>query len=106
MRALWLSWGIGLANFLFTFPTYYLIDKRGRRFLLLLGFPAMAISMLAACLSFNIHPSGLRDGFIIFFIFAFFFFYSWSEGPVAFAYSSEVFPLLNREVGMSFAVFW
>lgn len=105
MRALWLSWGIGLANFLFTFPTYYLIDKRGRRFLLLLGFPAMAISMLAACLSFNIHPSGLRDGFIIFFIFAFFFFYSWSEGPVAFAYSSEVFPLLNREVGMSFAVF-
>ena len=72
MRALWLSWGIGLANFLFTFPTYYLIDKRGRRFLLLLGFPAMAISMLIACLSFNIHPSGLRDGFIIFFIFAFF----------------------------------
>lgn len=105
MRALWLSWGIGLANFLFTFPTYYFIDKRGRRFLLLLGFPAMAISMLIACLSFNIHPSGLRDGFIILFIFAFFFFYSWSEGPVAFAYSSEVFPLLNREVGMSFAVF-
>jgi MFS family permease len=106
MRALWLSWGIGLANFLFTFPIYYFIDKRGRRFLLLLGSPAIAISMLVACLSFNIHSSGLRDGFIIFFIFALFFFYSWSEGPVASAYSSEVFPLLNREVGMSFAVFW
>jgi hypothetical protein len=27
MKALWLSWGIGLANFIFTFPTYYFIDK-------------------------------------------------------------------------------
>jgi MFS family permease len=101
---LWLSWGLGLANFLFTFPTYYFIDKRGRRFLLLLGFPCMALSMLAAALSFNL-TSGARNGVIAFFIFLFFFFYSWSGGPVPFAYSSEVFPLLNREVGMSFAVF-
>jgi hypothetical protein len=27
MDALWLSWGLGLANFVFTFPTYYFIDK-------------------------------------------------------------------------------
>jgi MFS family permease len=103
-RALWLSWGLGLANFVFTFPTYLFIDKRGRRFLLLIGFPCMAISMLAAALAFNI-TGHTRNGAIAFFIFVFFFFYSWSGGPVPSAYSSEVFPLLNREAGMSFAVF-
>src|SRR6202012_2196316 len=50
--ALWLSWGVGLANFAFTFPAYWWIDTRGRRFLLLATYPGMIISMLGACLSF------------------------------------------------------
>lgn len=33
------------------------------------------------------------------------FFYSWGLGPVPFTMSAEVFPLENRVVGMSFAVF-
>lgn len=106
MDALWLSWGIGLANFIFTAPAYYLIDKRGRRFLLLVTYPGMAASMLAASLSFMISvDSSARIAVIAFFMFVFIFFYSWGQGPVPFAYSSEVFPLLNREAGMSFAVF-
>lgn len=32
-------------------------------------------------------------------------FYSFSMGPVPFTMSAEVFPLENRVVGMSFAVF-
>jgi Sugar (and other) transporter len=66
----------------------------------------MALSMLAACLSFMI-PDGhsARPGVIAFWIFVFIFFYSWGQGPVPFAYSSEIFPLYNREQGMSFAVF-
>lgn len=31
LRPLFLSWGIGLANFIFAFPAYWLIDSRGRR---------------------------------------------------------------------------
>ena len=82
MGALWLSWGIGLANFLFTFPAYCLIDKHGRRFLLLVTCPGMAISMLAACLSFLIPvESGARIGVIAFWMFVFIFFYSWGQGP-------------------------
>jgi hypothetical protein len=125
MKALWLSWGIGLANFVFTFPAYYFIDKvcpllqmmtwftdvltplqRGRRFLLLATYPGMAICMLAAALSFNIpvEQHSTRLAVIAIWIFLFIFFYSWGQGPVPFAYSSEVFPLLNREQGMSFAV--
>jgi MFS family permease len=83
MEALWLSWGIGLANFLFTFPVYYLIDKRGRRFLLLATYPGMTLSMLAACLSFMIKDSDqARSAVIAFFIFVFFFFYSWGQGKI------------------------
>jgi len=83
MEALWLSWGIGLANFLFTFPVYYFIDKRGRRFLLLATYPGMTLSMLAACLSFLIKDGhSARPAVIAFFIFVFFFFYSWGQGKV------------------------
>ena len=84
MEALWLSWGIGLANFLFTFPVYYFIDRRGRRFLLLATYPGMALSMLAASLSFLIkHDQSARSAVIAFFIFVFFFFYSWGQGMIA-----------------------
>lgn len=104
-EALWLSWGLGLANFLFTFPAYWGIDKLGRRFLLLITYPFMFTFMLGACLSFlggTPHEERIR---VCVFMFLFFAFYSLGQGPVAFAYSSEVFPLFNREAGMSFAVF-
>ncbi len=82
MGALWLSWGIGLANFIFTFPAYYMIDKRGRRFLLLVTYPGMALSMLAACLSFMIPVSSdARTVATPFWLFVFIFFYSWGQGP-------------------------
>lgn len=38
-RPLFLSWGIGLMNVLFAFPAYYLIDRKGRRWLLLTALP-------------------------------------------------------------------
>ncbi|OAK94404.1 MFS general substrate transporter [Phaeosphaeriaceae sp. SRC1lsM3a] len=100
-----LSLGFGLANFIFTFPIYGFIDKRGRRFLLLSSYPGMIVSMLGACLAYNIKDDTKRLVVVVLFIFLFVFFYSWGQGPVPFAYCSEVFPLMNREAGMSFAVF-
>ena len=91
---------------MFGLPVYYLIDKVGRRFLLLATYPGMAISLLAACLSFDISATNAaRAPVITIFIFVFVLFYSLGQGPVPFSYSSEVFPLLNREAGMSFSVF-
>jgi MFS family permease len=81
IRGLWLSWGIGLSNFIFTFPVYYLIDKCGRRFMLLSSYPGMAISMLAACLSFKLKDDEKRAAVVIFWMFCFVFFYSWGQGP-------------------------
>lgn len=102
---LWLSWGIGIANFVFTLPVYWLIDRQGRRALLLSSYPGMTICMLGASLSCLIRDDSPRFGATVFWLYFFIFFYSWGQGPVPFAYSSEVFPLINREAGMSFAVF-
>ena len=105
-RALWLSFGFGLANFLFTLPAWGTIDTKGRRWLLNWSFPNMFWTLLALGLCFLIPGYSARIGamslFIIFYTAA----YSAGEGPVAFTLSSEVFPLVNREVGMSFAVSW
>ncbi|KAK4507915.1 hypothetical protein PRZ48_001650 [Zasmidium cellare] len=106
LEPLFLSWGIGLTNFLFAFPAYWLIDKRGRRWLLLVALPFMALSMLAAALSYQIPGNSPAHSPVIgLFTYIFMVFYSFSMGPVPFTMSAEVFPLENRVVGMSFAVF-
>lgn len=87
------------------------IDTLGRRTLLLVTFPGMALTLLAAGFSFYIPENNpARLDLITFWIFFFAVFYSPGEGPVPFTYSSEAFPLSHREVGMSWAVatnlFW
>ncbi|KAK5743289.1 hypothetical protein LTR17_002766 [Elasticomyces elasticus] len=106
LEPLFLSWGIGLANFLFAFPAYYFIDRKGRRWLLLVTIPLMALTILAAGLSFLIPiESSAHVPVIAFFTFLFIAFYSCGMGPVPFTISAEVFPMEQRMVGMSFAVF-
>lgn len=106
LTPLLLSWGIGLTNALFALPAYFFIDRKGRRWLLLVTIPFMAISMLAAGLSFLIpSSSGAHAPVIGIFTYIFMIFYSPGMGPVPFTLSAEVFPLESRVVGMSFAVF-
>ncbi|KAF2141058.1 uncharacterized protein K452DRAFT_272874 [Aplosporella prunicola CBS 121167] len=104
ITALLVSWGFGLVNFVFTLPAVYQIDTLGRRTLLLLTFPGMALTLLGAGFSFYITPREVHLGMIIFFVFLFATFYSPGEGPVPFTYAAEVFPLSHREVGMSLSV--
>nr|POF12771.1 putative polyol transporter 3 [Quercus suber] len=106
LTPLLLSWGIGLTNAVFALPAYFLIDRKGRRWLLLVTIPLMAVSMLAAGLSFLIPTSsGAHAPIIGIFTYIFMIFYSPGMGPVPFTLSAEVFPLDSRVVGMSFAVF-
>lgn len=109
--ALLASWGFGMAMFVFAIPALYTIDLWGRRALLLATFPNMCWTMLAAGMAFYIPSSSPAHlGAIALFIYTFAAFYGPGEGPCAFVYSSEVFPLSHREVGMSWAVatnnFW
>jgi len=100
--ALLVSWGFGMTMFVFAFPALYTIDRLGRRTLLLSAFPNMFWTLLATGMSFYIpSESTAHLGLIALFIFLFVAFYSPGEGPCAFVYSAEAFPLSHREIGMS-----
>jgi len=70
-------------------------------------FPLMCIFLLAAGLSL-LQPesasSAAKVGPVILFVYLFTIMYSLGEGPVAFQYSAEVFPTIQREQGMAWAV--
>lgn len=67
----------------------------------------MCIFLLAAGLSL-LKDSGSRGsqiGPVVLFVYLFTIAYSLGEGPVAFQYSAEVFPTIQREQGMAWVVF-
>jgi MFS family permease len=109
-NALWASLGTGILNWLFALPAFYTIDTFGRRPLLLITFPLMAICLLITGFAFFI-PAKLASGkfnpsriaVVTLGIYLFEIFYSPGEGPVPFTYSAEAFPLYIRELGMSYA---
>jgi hypothetical protein len=73
----------------------------------MITFPLMCIFLLAAGLSL-LQPDTASDaaqlGPVVLFIYLFTIFYSLGEGPVAFQYSAEVFPTIQREQGMAWVV--
>ncbi|KAL5333809.1 hypothetical protein BJX70DRAFT_391924 [Aspergillus crustosus] len=107
-EALYASLGYGAIQVIATIPTIFLIDTKGRRNLCLATFPGMCVFLLAGGLSLlNDDPSvprGERIGPLVLFIYLFTICYSLGEGPVAFQYSAEVFPTIQREQGMAWAV--
>ncbi|KAK0332279.1 hypothetical protein LTR59_018235, partial [Friedmanniomyces endolithicus] len=105
-QALYASLGYGAIQVVFTIPTLFLIDTKGRRTLTLITFPLMCIFLLAAGLSLlkTEGSQGARIGPVVLFVCLFTIMYSLGEGPVAFQYSAEVFPTIQREQGMAWAV--
>ncbi|KAJ7726717.1 putative sugar transporter [Mycena maculata] len=105
-QALYASLGYGALQFVFTIPTVFLIDTQGRRKLTLITFPLMCVFLLAAGLSLlkTEGTKGERLGPLVLFVYLFTICYSLGEGPVAFQYSAEVFPTVQREQGMAWAV--
>ncbi|KAL8940131.1 MAG: hypothetical protein Q9216_002985 [Gyalolechia sp. 2 TL-2023] len=105
-QALYASLGYGAIQVIATIPTLFLIDTKGRRTLTLATFPLMCIFLLAAGLSL-LKEGGSRGeqiGPVVLFVYLFTIAYSLGEGPVAFQYSAEVFPTIQREQGMAWAV--
>ncbi|CAO2656416.1 Nn.00g052190.m01.CDS01 [Neocucurbitaria sp. VM-36] len=105
-QALYASLGYGAIQVVATIPTLFLIDTKGRRTLTLATFPFMCIFLLAGGLSL-LKTTGSRGemiGPVVLFVYLFTIAYSLGEGPVAFQYSAEVFPTIQREQGMAWAV--
>jgi SP family arabinose:H+ symporter-like MFS transporter len=91
---------VGLINFLFTILAIWLIDKVGRKVLLLVGSAAMAICLAVIGIAFHTgHTSGpLVLIFILIYVAAF----AVSLGPVVWVVMSEIFP--NRIRGKATAI--
>jgi len=94
--------GIGTVNFVTTILAMFLIDRVGRRPLLILGFAGTAATMLIialAVLNATLVPSWLVIAMLLLYIASF----AISVGPLPHVMMSEIFPLRARGPGMSMA---
>jgi sugar porter (SP) family MFS transporter len=100
------SVGVGLANFAVTIVAFALIDKIGRRPLLILGTAGSGIALLFLGIVHMIFPASIFEGYatLIGFV-AFVIFYAIGPGVVVWLAISEVLPLAIRAKGMSVALF-
>ncbi len=92
---------VGLINFLFTILAIWLIDKVGRKVLLLVGSAAMTICLAVIGIAFQTgHTAGpLVLIFILIYVAAF----AVSLGPVVWVIISEIFPNRVRGIATSIA---
>jgi SP family arabinose:H+ symporter-like MFS transporter len=91
---------VGLINFAFTFVAIGLVDKAGRRPLLLVGTAVQAVALAAVGWMFHAQLSGAPLlACVIVFIAAF----AMAMGPVGWLFCSEIFPNKLRGRAMSIA---
>jgi sugar porter (SP) family MFS transporter len=99
------SIAIGGTNLIFTFVGLYLIDRLGRKKLLLIGSLGyiLSLAMVAVCFAFHASPL-LLMGFLLLFIAA----HAVGQGAVIWVFISEIFPNKIRATGQSFgaSVHW
>ncbi|OQR82373.1 sugar transporter, partial [Achlya hypogyna] len=99
-----------IVNFVSTIPAMYLVDKVGRRNLLLFGAAGMVVGQLVTAIAFSAGCHGNTDNadcntgaawtmvvFCAFYIFNF----AISWGPICWVYAAEIFPLHLRAKAVS-----
>jgi sugar porter (SP) family MFS transporter len=91
--------GIGMVNFIFTLFAINIIDRVGRRVLMLIGSFGLIASLFLVALTFY---SGNFSGFAIpFYIMVFIAFFAFSQGAVIWVFISEIFPNQVRAKGQT-----
>jgi MFS transporter, SP family, arabinose:H+ symporter len=93
---------IGLVNLLFTFVAIALVDKAGRRPLLLIGLTAQVIALGCAGWMFHTNAGGIG---LLTAIVAFIAAFAMALGPIPWILCSEIFPMRIRGRAMSVATF-
>lgn len=89
---------IGLANMGGTILGMLLIDRIGRKTLLLIGAVGTFVCLLATATLFH---TGLHPEYIVWLLVAFIGFFGMSQGAVIWVYISEIFPTQVRSKGQS-----
>lgn len=99
------SIAIGGINLIFTFVGLYLIDRTGRKNLMLLGSVGYIISLSMVAYSFYF---GSGELFLMTFLLLFIAAHAVGQGAVIWVFISEIFPNKSRALGQSFgaSVHW
>lgn len=98
--------GIGLVNLIFTAFGMYLIDKAGRKRLLLIGSIGYIISLALVSMAFSFEGFGGVQ--VTLFLFLFIASHAIGQGAVIWVFIAEIFPNQVRAAGQSFgtSVHW
>lgn len=96
--------GIGLVNVLATILSVWLMDKVGRRALLLTGIAGMTMGMATLAFAFFTHSSALNFLALLSLI-GYVAFFAIGLGPVTWVILSEIYPLSLRGRAMGIATF-
>ena len=91
------SLGIGVVNLLATGIAVLLIDKLGRRTLMLIGSAGYCVSLGAIAMAFAAHAGALVAPFVFLFIAA----HAVGQGAVIWVFIAEVFPAHARARGQT-----
>lgn len=99
------SISIGAVNLVFTILGMYLIDRLGRKTLMLFGSIGYITSLLMVAYAFY---SGASSGFLLFSVCMFIASHAIGQGAVIWVFISEIFPTKVRAMGQSFgsSVHW
>ncbi|MEN6534685.1 MAG: sugar porter family MFS transporter [Bryobacteraceae bacterium] len=93
---------VGLTNLVFTIIAMSVIDKIGRKKLLLVGSVGTAVCLAGVAAVFY---TGHREGLLVWMLIGFIAFFAFSQGAVIWVYLSEVFPNRVRAKGQSLGSF-
>ncbi len=93
---------IGAANLLFTLLAMTMIDKFGRKTLLLIGSVGMIFFLGMTAMAFS---SSQPDSNVIFYLIGFIAFFGFSQGAVIWVFIAEIFPNSVRSQGGSLGSF-
>ena len=88
---------IGVANLLFTFLAMTIIDKIGRKKLLIIGACGMIVFLALAAHAFS--PGSSANHLVIVYLIGFIAFFAFSQGAVIWVFISEIFPNSVRGQG-------
>jgi sugar porter (SP) family MFS transporter len=89
---------VGATNFIFTMVAMSVIDKFGRKFLLLIGAVGTSVCLAGVAAVFIL---GVHQSLLVWLLVGFIGFFSFSQGAVIWVYLSEVFPTDVRAKGAS-----
>ncbi|HWF65212.1 MAG TPA: sugar porter family MFS transporter [Rhizomicrobium sp.] len=89
---------IGATNLLFTIPALYLIDRAGRKALLLIGSVGLFVTLVGTA---AIMLTGQHQNLLLWMLIGFIASFAFSQGAVIWVYIAEVFPTEVRALGQS-----